>query len=167
MGNLKLAMTVFILLLAAYLGQMLYYFPMLPENAAVHFNFSGEADSFDSKKLLLNMNLIILVMNILLFGGLATFIPKMNDWMLNLPNKEYWLSGDRRKETHKYLQGMLLWIGNLTVLVFIFIFQEIIDANLSDTKEATSLFWVYILVYIFVIIYLCVRMYKRFTKIKD
>jgi hypothetical protein len=57
---------------------------------------------------------------------MVRFLP---DYAINIPNREYWLSPERRAETCADLMGRILWLGSLIVCQVAGIHYLIIQAN--------------------------------------
>ncbi|MBK9247507.1 MAG: DUF1648 domain-containing protein [Ignavibacteria bacterium] len=102
---------------------MVYFYPILPENIAVHFNFSGEPDGWQHKgTFFLLFSMLIIGMNGLFFG-IPIIIRKLPISMINLPNKEYWLSPHRAEHTYQWFDNAFkhwgLMINFLLIMTFI------------------------------------------------
>jgi len=84
--------------LVAMLYQALTSYNLLPDTIASHFNASGQADGWSSKSSFFMLwALMIVVMNawVPLTGPLIRKLPPS---LVNIPNKNYWLSSPQRIE---------------------------------------------------------------------
>ncbi|KAJ5079579.1 immunity protein sdpi [Anaeramoeba ignava] len=118
--------------------QSLYYFYVLPDQVAVHYNFKLEPDWISSKKLLIGSYLIVSIAIFVLFKFLTSFLFQRGRF--KVPNKEYWFSEERKQKTIekaiKYFE-----VFHLILLLFLLVlFQIIFMENLSNHQ--LSWFWV-------------------------
>src|SRR5665648_389193 len=110
--NISLLVT-FILLLAIALQAWLTM-PMLSDKVVTHFGFSGKGDSWSSKESFFLMQILLALFIFLLMGGISLFLNKLPDSALNIPNKEYWLSLERRESTIEAFSFYLNIISSAT-----------------------------------------------------
>lgn len=88
---------------------------LLPERLATHFGAGGQPNGWMSRSgyttfiSLFGMGLPLFVIAICF---LCRFLPS---WTVNIPNREYWLSPERRSRTYAYLLAHSLWFGCLLV----------------------------------------------------
>ena len=122
---MRLPQIIIILLIVGFISQFLYYYPNLPEIIASHFNGTGEADSWMSKQGFIIFDAIILLIVILHFTLLPSFLKKLPDSLINLPNKEYWLATKRRAETFSTLKTFFEWFAIVLLGLFIAVNQQI------------------------------------------
>ena len=116
--------TFMILLLGAgAIGQIAWWYPALPEVIPSHFDVAGNVDGEMAKASFCTfiISLHVLCLIIVPFIGILTrFLP---DSMVNVPNKEYWLASERRKETIGKASFILNFTGWATSLLLIGLFQ--------------------------------------------
>ena len=94
-------------LLVASIAQHAWYWPQLPERVATHFGVDGQPNDWmsrtDSTMLLAGLQIgvpsFLLVMN--------TISSRFPESMLNIPNKDYWLSPERRGTTLAHMSRMM------------------------------------------------------------
>jgi uncharacterized membrane protein len=102
---------------------------LLPERVATHFGNNGLANGWMSRSaeqiflggLGLGLPLFFVILSLLI--GL---IPVQ---FVNLPNREYWLSPERRKQTCDYISRQMIWMSCLTVFFLAGIHYLTILAN--------------------------------------
>lgn len=159
----SLAVLIVLALLAA--AQLAYYYPRLPDSIAVHFGPSGNPDAWSGKA-----GFIVLYGGIealmFIMGLLAALLPsKMPVSMLNIPNRDYWLTPERREASLEFLSDQILWLESITLAFLIAVAQIIVRANLHGTPRIphAPVFTV-LAVFVASIIAVSVRMYWRFRR---
>ncbi len=141
-----------------------YWYPLLPDTAAIHFGFDGNADNWSDK-----MELIYIIGGLMmfltsLFFGLPVFIRKLPDSMINLPNKEYWLASERRDFALAALGRFLNEIGSRTLLLVAVVFEITCRANiLKPAYLAPQTFLLILGMFLFSIIVPIVYLVKQFS----
>lgn len=96
------------------------------------------------------------------FLGAAIAMPRIADWALNIPHKEYWLAAERREQTLDYVVAWLLWFGSLNLVLILGIFRQ---AHLSQLGEAgPSTLWPILAMYMAGSIVFVARMFIRFRR---
>lgn len=108
---------------AAYGAVLVWLAATLPNRVPLHFDSSGDADSWGSRaEALLLWTFLGLVM---LVGGalLARFATGGSGAWLNLPHKDYWLAPERRTAFRRRFEGDMLgfvaWTGLLLVVLML------------------------------------------------
>jgi len=149
---------------AAGLLQQLYYYPLLPEKTAIHFNVYGIADSWSGKQ-------YFALFNVLLFLFMTGIIPlsdfltrRAPDSRFNLPNKAWWLAPERREETLTVIAVELYRFGSAFLLFLLATVQLVIRANLDGSGRLS--YWFYPLLglfFVFTVVWV-IRFYRRFSK---
>lgn len=164
--NYRLASNIIWVTLIAGILQSAYFYPQLPETVATHFNASGNADSFSSKLSTGLMEIALLLFITFLFWGLAKFIPKIPNDLINLPNKEFWLAPERKERTLKTISAVIVWFGIATNIFLILTFQSVIQANLSGNYKLTFPFFIMLITYLIAIIALSIYLILIFSSKK-
>lgn len=134
MKNL-LGWMIFVVLLLAALGQGFYFANTLPDVVASHFNASGNADSWMNRKEFVAFYFATIAGTALILLLCAASFRAIKPRYLNLPNKEYWLAPERRKETLGYLSQAFAWFASATLLLLIDIFHQtyVVNTNRAET----------------------------------
>ncbi len=130
----RLSLGVFLALSTFCLLQGMYYFPQLPERVAVHFNTAGRPDAWSAKTAFLAFYYIVTGTSVVLFLGLSYIMVLIPVKLINLPNKDYWLSDERREETLGFLCRYFLWFGSATILLLIDVFHQSMLVNLGKAE---------------------------------
>jgi uncharacterized membrane protein len=116
-------------------AQVAYYYPLLPETVASHFNRAGQPDAWSSKATFVRIYLAAsgLVAVLFLVGSFA--MSKIPVSLINLPNKDYWLSEERRQDTFAFLTRYLLWFASATLLLLLDIFHQAFQVHLAKANS--------------------------------
>jgi len=118
-----------------------YYWERLPEQVATHFDAKGQPGNFAPKwqaTLLLAGVEVGLSWFMVLIGMALSYFPS---GMINIPNRNYWLAGMRRKETLIYMRTILNGIGLMTALFLMVISYSIFIANRNGKPLDSVMFW--------------------------
>jgi uncharacterized membrane protein len=122
----------FIALFLANVTLSLVSLAILPDRVAIHFGSGGAPDGWASN---LTHTLLMLGVDTLVFGALY-FAPRLiaivpSRWV-NLPNRDFWLSPQRRSLTAEKLQQHLWRFGTAVFLFLLLAGFLTIRANRSD-----------------------------------
>jgi len=115
----RLSLTVFLVLCILCVAQAVYYYPLLPDTVASHFNGAGQPDAWSSKATFVKIYLVATGLVAILFLAINFVMSKIPVSMINLPNKDYWLSEERRQDTFAFLSHYFLWFASATLLLLL------------------------------------------------
>jgi uncharacterized membrane protein len=136
-------------LLAFAAVQIAYYYPQLPNTLASHFNGAGAPNSWQPKQgffITYGFVMLLLVAVYLIVPRIIFMLPPE---LVNLPNKAYWLSPQRRGETHEFLVNHFAAFGAATLTLIIIVFQLAILANIpGNAPSMPPLIWVLLVAYL-------------------
>ncbi|KAF0149932.1 MAG: hypothetical protein FD143_2656 [Ignavibacteria bacterium] len=164
MVNSRLPRIIFTLLFIIAIAMPLFYINQLPERVAIHFDLSNRADGWMSKTSYLLFHYSIVIFFYITFRVLCLLLPKFPSSLINLPRKDYWLHESRKEETFKTLQAMILWIGNLCIALFIYVFYEILKANTNKSLQISSFSWLSVILFLSGTAAVVIKYIMRFTK---
>lgn len=159
---MTLAKTILFLLSGIFVGQILYYYPNLPEIVAVHFDISGKAGNFMTKRNFVIFEMVLLVPIIGHALLLPRLIEKMPESLLNLPNKDYWLAAERRAETLQSIRYYFEWFGVLLLGFFIATSQIIFQANIARGNASSLAMWIILSVFLTLVTIWLIKFLRRF-----
>jgi uncharacterized membrane protein len=162
---MKLPLYIVMFLFGVAIAQSIYFYPLLPDIVGSHFNAAGKVNGTSSK----------LGYFIAYFGSLAItssftqvlplilkYIPTS---LINLPHREYWLSGDRREASLQFLKVHFSWFGVAIMFLMVVIFHITFMANLNQIAEINSLlFWFLLGAFLLFTIWWTVILVRRFPK---
>jgi uncharacterized membrane protein len=136
----------------------------LPERVATHFGADGQANGWMSRDNHTIAQVGITLFVAILFFALATFLPRLPDRFVNLPQRDYWLAPKRRAETFAWLSGMLLGVGTALQAFLCWTFREVAVANLSAKPELRlNSLWLQLSLFI-IVVGLVITLLSRFRK---
>ena len=130
----NLSRTVFIIVLLLCLGHAAYYYPLLPDRVASHFGPSGRPDAWSSKDTFVSIYLFAVAVIAVLFSGIGFMLRRTPASLINLPNRDYWLSPGRSDETIGLLSRQFLWFGSATLLLMLDIFNQSFQVHLGRAQ---------------------------------
>jgi len=135
---------VFIALVALAVAQAIFYYPQLPGTMASHFDGAGHPNGWSSKPVFFGGMFGMMALMAAVFLAIPKAISRTPDGCISLPNRDYWLSKERRDETMRFINGQLSWFGVATLLLILATTQYTIDANLRHRPELpTKFMWVF------------------------
>lgn len=131
MFSRAISLYLFFCLLVLSAVQTVYYYPLLPANVASRFDFGGQAVGWTDKTALVAVQAVVICIIVACFFGLPLIFQKLPAWMINMPNKDYWLAPERRKETCRGICLNMYWMGDATLIFIIACNQIVIRTNLQ------------------------------------
>jgi uncharacterized membrane protein len=131
----RLSLMVFLGLLAICAGYGVYNYPQLPEKVASHFGPSGRPDAWSTKTAFMIFYFVMLGVQAILFLGIGFGMSKIPISLINLPNKEYWLSEERKQETVDFMFSYFLWFGSATFIFLLDIYYQCFQVNLGKADS--------------------------------
>ena len=138
MSNTRLPNSIFLFLVALAGVQFFYYSPRLPEIIGAHFAKSGSVNGWETKIVFFSLELVIIVLAAVVSFGIPRIIEALPDSLINLPHKEYWLSGGRRNETLAYLRLWTAWFGCALLAFLLFVMELVFRANLQTPPQLNN-----------------------------
>ena len=131
----KLSLFLFVLLTATCVAQGLYYYPQLPETVPSHFSLTGEPDAEASKSILITIYYGVIGVLAVLFLWAGLRVPRMPAAVLNMPNKEHWMSDERQATTRAFLSSSMFWLGSATMLLMLDVFHQSFRVGLGTVER--------------------------------
>lgn len=154
------------LLMALVVLQIAHYYPLVPDPMASHFVLDGSPNGWSSRAAFFAIYLGSLVLTAGVLFLLAGLLKRMPDRAVSLPNRDHWLSSDRRDGTLGYLQGAIAWCAIGVLLFLVLGTQLVIRANLTagGHLESRKLGWIAALLVLW-IVQTPLRVYFRMSKV--
>lgn len=159
-----ISLILFTLLLLLCLGHAAYYYPLLPDRVASHFGASGQPDAWSGKESFMKIYLMVIVFMAGLFPGIGLIMRRVPADLMNLPNKDYWLSPERRRETIDVLSRQFLWFGSATLLLLLDIFHQSFRVHLGKA-QALEHPWLSIVTYVVFTTFWSVALIVKFMRV--
>ncbi len=130
----NLSRNVFIIAVLLCLGHAAYYYPLLPDRVASHFGPSGRPDAWSSKDAFVAIYLFAVAVIAVVFSGIGLLLRRTPATLINLPNRDYWLSPERSSGTIAFLSRQFLWFGSATLLLMLDIFHQAFMVHLGRAR---------------------------------
>ena len=136
---------------------------VLPDRVATHFNFYGAADAWGPKEslviTLLPVHLLVLLMALVT----PPLVFKLPPGMINLPNKDYWLSEKNKPQTTRIFSNLMAEFG-VALLAFLFLVELfVLDANFKEPAGMDGrIFLAVLIAFILYAIYWCIKLFRSF-----
>ena len=162
------ALVVLVCLTVFAVAFVIYTTRYLPETVATHFGAGNQANGWMSRDFYLLFMLSFMI-GISSFVSLAvgTLPRKFPQWT-NVPNRDYWLSVERRDESLKYLNAHGKRLGCLIVMMMLGMHYVILKANhMQPPMLPVPTFSAVLFGFALALIWWIVRLYRRFPKPKD
>jgi uncharacterized membrane protein len=127
----KLSLSMFLATCVLCVIHVVYYYPQLPDRVACHFGLGGNPDGWSSKTTFLGTYLIAVGVCSLLMLVVAYGLPYIPVSLVNLPNKDYWFSPERKWETCDFLSHHILWLGTATMFLLFDVMHQAFQVHLG------------------------------------
>jgi uncharacterized membrane protein len=153
----------FIILISVCVLQFVYYWPLMPEHMASHFDGAGNPNGWSSRRAFFCLYAGLTAMVILMFRILPSLLRRFPDSLVSVPNREYWLAAERRQEAFSLITDRLLFFGNGTLIFFVAIVQSVFQANLKNMhRMSAEAMWRLVIIYIIFTLAWTVNIVHRF-----
>ncbi len=144
-----------------FLGQLIFYYPQMPDPMASHFNSFGEPDGWMSRNGFFAFEIGLLIFCVSLFFATTRFLTKLPDSLINMPRKDYWLAPERRAATLSVFRDKMEAFYIPVFLLLVIINQFVFRANL--TKENLPLIsWLFIGAFVVYTIIWSINLNRKF-----
>ena len=137
----------------------------LPDSVATHFGANHQANGWMSRNgyLFFMLGFMIGISSFVSFV-VGTLPRKFPRWT-NMPNRDYWLSAERREESLGYLSAHGKRLGCLIVLMMLAMHYIILKANHAQPPTLPlPVFMSVVLSFALAVLWWVVRLYRRFPK---
>jgi uncharacterized membrane protein len=136
---------------------------VLPDRVATHFGRGGLADSWMSKTTHAAIFILIELPLFVLFYWSGSLLDSFNPKFVNLPNRDYWLSGANLPRA-KVLFGDLMARFGVVVFLFLLIVDALVlEANFRDPVRLNETFFLpAFLAFMAYTVFWCVQLVRAF-----
>jgi len=161
----KLPKVLFILLVAGAAVHFSRYYPQLPDVVESHFGSRGNPNGWQTKQIFFAFFVGVTVINTVFTFGIPALIRALPPQLFNLPNKRYWLAGERREASLDFISGWFSWYGCAMFLLQWYAFDFAIQANLRPDRveHPERLLYVIVAFLVFTIVWIA-RMVLHFPR---
>ena len=159
---MRLSRIILYFLVGIFFAQAVYYYPILPETMASHFNGFGEPDGWMSKQNFFLLEGVILLIIIFEFTLLPYLIGKMPMILINMPNKEFWFAEERRAETLSVIRIYFEWFSISLATLFISVNQLVFRANLTRTILPATETWLILGAFLIFMVVWLIKFVRQF-----
>jgi serine/threonine-protein kinase len=149
---------------AAAAAQHAWYWNQLPDRVATHFNFSGTPDDWMSKPAATSLLLATQILIPWFLVGITALTAWLPISLINLPNREYWLAPERRRESLAFINCELAAIALAVAWFMAAVSHLSFEANLSGGPLATDTMLALLGIYMAVVLGIVGRIWWRFRK---
>ncbi len=155
----------FLFLVIVSLLQMVYFWPVMPDRMASHFDGTGQANGWAPRSGFFILYAGLIALLLLLFQVLPRQFRRFPDNLINLPNRSYWLAPERREATFAAIEQQMTVFGNATMMLIIGTMQLVFRANLDGSRRMSAeSMWVMLAVYVCISIIWTVHFMRKFRK---
>ena len=134
----------------------------LPSRMASHFGASGVADGFMPRDGFMTMMALTCSVPVVLVAVLPPLLRLMPTGLINLPNREYWLSPERREGSLARLVAWLAWFAVPLAAFLALVVELTIRANVTSGGLDMRVFGVGVGLYVAAMAALVISMYRDF-----
>ena len=139
--------TLLLLVLAAV--YWVHYAPSLPSKIPTHFDAHGSANEWSSPGRFARLYWEVMLGLFVVFTGSAFALQVLPRNLINLPHRDFWLSGELEAHTRLKLAENLLTFCSVTMIFFLLNFHQLVRAAIDESNRLTGEFnW-------FLGVYLC------------
>jgi hypothetical protein len=110
-----------------------YWYTRLPDRMSSHFDVDGKPDGWSTKGAFFVIYYGVAAVSALLLFGVALLFRFLPAGMMNLPNKEVWLSPEHQQETRDFLFYYFLWFASATLLLLVDLAEQTFRVNMGKT----------------------------------
>jgi len=165
MSNTRLPNSIFFALVVLAAVQLNYYAQRLPEIVGSHFGTSGFASAWQTKVAFFTVELTVIVVATIVSFGIPRLIAAMPASAINLPNKDFWLSPQRREGTISFLRTQMAWFGCALLAFLLLVMELVFRANLQKPPRLnTAAFVLALLMFVVFSAMWSIRLVLRFSR---
>ena len=154
---------VLLLLWGAAALQCLYYYPLLPETVASHFDGAGRPNGWSSKQSFLGLYVAMIGLMSFVFYVLPGLLHHFSPSRINIPHRKYWLEPERKEKALAMMDEQMGRFGIATMILMVWAIQLAINANAAGGGSLNSgTMWMLLGGYAAYTVMWLVRLYRRF-----
>jgi uncharacterized membrane protein len=164
MKQIRIPLFAGVVLSVAFVALVAWTAPMFPERVATHFGASGAPDAWMSKRGFVTFMLGFGLGLPLFIAVLFALLCRLPVYLVNIPNREFWFSPERRQETRWYLIGKGLWLSCLLLMLMAATHYLGLVANQSDpVRLPTTAFGIALTAFLAGMAVWMISLFRRFA----
>ena len=161
----RLPKLIFVLLVVYAMLHFSSLYAQLPERVASHFDAQGHANGWQAKQAFIQVFVLVSALAAAIGFGVPRIIAVIPAQLINLPNKEFWLSPEHLAETQEFLSGYFAWFGCAMFFIMISTFDYAVAYNLHpDNRPDISRLWYILAGFLAFVIVWSIRMMAKFLR---
>lgn len=154
-----ICLLVFALVLVIYTGAY------LPDQVATHFDVRNQADGWMTRNEYLLFTLLLIMIVPAAVSVAIAILPRKFPQLVNIPNRDYWLSVERREESTRYLASHGRRLGCMMIMMMTGLHCALLFANSSRPPTLPPSLVLSLLVgFLFALVLWVLALYRRFSK---
>ena len=134
MNSIRFPMSVLVGLVVLFIAHFVYYYPLLPETVASHFDADGVPNGWMSKTAFVVILGATFLFTVGSTAGVALLLPHVHNGV-NVPNREFWMAPERRATTLALISASLIWIACTVVTLLLVINYFVCRLNIEGEKS--------------------------------
>jgi uncharacterized membrane protein len=142
------------------------YYSQLPPVVGSHFNAQGKPNGWQSKQTFYTLFAGVTGLALVLVFAVPAIIGVVPPSLVNLPNKNFWLSPEQRFASREFMSAWFAWFGCAVFLVMILSFDYAVKSNLqpANPPDPGRIGYVFALFGAFSLVWI-VRFFLRFARV--
>ncbi len=160
----ELAEKLFWLLVLAAGLHIIYYYPLLPGRVVSHFDAYGRPNGWSCKTVFFSIYAGVVILIAVLRTATRLSFGKIPVSLVNLPNKDYWLAPERRRESLSVVTKYMSGFWTATLLLLICTMHLAIRANLGWSQGLGDWFFFLLAGYILFTVVWAASLIRRFAR---
>ncbi len=146
---------------------VIYTTRYLPDTVATHFGANSQANGWMSRDFYLLFILSFMIGISCFVSFVVGTLPRKFPQWTNVPNRDYWLSAERREESLRYLNAHGKRLACLIVMMMLGMHYVILKANhMRPPMLPLSTFSPILVGFSVALVWWIIRLYRRFPKAK-
>jgi uncharacterized membrane protein len=140
----------------------------LPDQVATHFDLHNQPDGWMARSDYLILALLSITIVPALISLVIALLPHKFPHLLNIPNRDYWLSLERREQSAHYLASHGCRLGCMVIMMMTGLHYALLVAN-SSRPAALPHAFIFLLLggFLLALVIWVVALYRRFPRVKQ